>query len=178
MLCYLIFSLPSSLSSSHRKCTLPLWYAQQIRQTPFTSVVEGVQLILLRPSPSLACSSSTSHWLRTICHHCLVQKRAFQVLFTPHYLKVYFTPLCFYGRHTLIPVFTRPKKSEEDFSFMDEDEKIVPSVCSAAGHYRGQAVTCTVLFYACQPQPHQRQHTSNSTQRTLTFDMETRKQTL
>ena len=36
----------------------------------------------------------------------------------PHFLKVHITPLCFYERPTLLPVFDNLKKSEEDFHFV------------------------------------------------------------
>lgn len=51
-------------------------------------------------------------------------------------MKVCFMPLGFSGRTVFVPVFTDPKKSEGDFHFYKEKEKvksrIVFSICFAA----------------------------------------------
>lgn len=44
--------------------------------------------------------------------------------YPPRFLKVHFTPLCFYERPTLVPVFTSLKKSEEDFRFYSKRQKV------------------------------------------------------
>ena len=52
----------------------------------------------------------------------------------PHFLKVRFMPLCFYGRPTLVTVSANQEKSEEDFAFTTKKTwktKTVLSVCFA-----------------------------------------------
>lgn len=52
----------------------------------------------------------------------------------PLFLKVHVTPLSFYERTTLVPVFATRKKSEEGFHFHGKRRKaeIASSVCFAA----------------------------------------------
>lgn len=69
----LIFSPALSLSSGHRKHTLPLQYDQPMRKL-FTSAAELVQLIYLSSSPSPAHSQTTHHWLRIMYDHFPMQK--------------------------------------------------------------------------------------------------------
>ena len=68
----------------------------------------------------------------------------------PCYPKVRFTPLCFYERPTLVPVFANPGKSAEDFCFYGkmQQAKIAFSICFAASCYRGCTVKHTAVFRA------------------------------
>ena len=57
----------------------------------------------------------------------------------PHLLKVCFMPLCFYKSPTLVPVFAKQKKFQEDFWLYEEKKKgwKEPSPCFANSLYRG-----------------------------------------
>lgn len=56
----------------------------------------------------------------------------------PSAFPVCFTPLHFYKRTTLVPVFTNQKKSDGDFHFYRKKKaKITFSMCSARSRYRG-----------------------------------------
>ena len=64
-------------------------------------------------------------------------KNGFKVQVSPIFQK--FTPLRFYERPTLVPVFANRKKSEEDFHFYEKrlKAKIAFSACFATSHDRG-----------------------------------------
>lgn len=40
-----------------------------------------------------------------------------------YFYKICFTPVCFYRRPTLVPVWANEKKFEEDFHFYEKDKK-------------------------------------------------------
>lgn len=56
-----------------------------------------------------------------------------------HFLSILFTPLHFYERPTLLPIFLNIKKSKEDFWFYGKEKrqkaKILFNVCFVAGLY-------------------------------------------
>ena len=52
--------------------------------------------------------------------HKFTNYRIFVYTAIPHFSKARFTPLHFYKRPTLVPVFANRKKSKEDFQFYEE----------------------------------------------------------
>ena len=101
----------------------------------FNSVPSGdiewlVPIILIKYSPSemgpLMDKCSAYERILLLLNLCLQQRY-------PCFLKIHYTPLHFYERPTLVPVFTNRKKFEEDFCFYEKrwKAKIALGICFA-----------------------------------------------